>query len=268
MAASGPLFLLATILLLTVLSGCGPRYEVTETRVPIRLGKDTVTVVVHQAEAPGTTFINLHDNENTAAQAARTVIGYYGGRLIELQHTDERNVTFELDDSTYVFDPNRIFTDAGITATLDTLSTHSDTAHAAVRAFADTLLTLYDLDAAGTVVTVHNNGDTEYSALSYVPGGDYEIDALFAYIAEGSDPDDFFFVTEQSLYDALRNREVNVVMQDNARVTDDGSLSVYCGQRGLTYVNVEAQHGHLRQQVRMIEILLEVLGRVGDEPPA
>ena len=243
----------------TLLTGCGPRYQITETRTPVTIGSVTIDVVVYEAEAPGLTFINLHDNEDTSAQAALKVMEQEGGRLIELQHTGERNVEFMLDDSTYVFDPNRIFTDIGVAATLDTLGAYSDSAHILVRQFGQTLIDLYDLGNLDVVVTVHNNGETEYSALSYTPGGDYAIDASAAHVIEGSDPDDFFFVTDEALYDAIRSGEHNVVLQDNTLVTDDGSLSVYCGQHGIAYVNVEAQHGHLDEQVRMIAFLRSVL---------
>ncbi len=249
----------ALLVLATMLGGCGPRYRITETRTPLRLGEASVDVALHQAEAPGLTFINLHDNEDTAAQAALEVIGEHGGRLLELRHSGQRNVAFVLEDSAYVFDPNRIFTEAGIAATLDTLGAYSPAAHDAVRAFADSLLRLYDLDGLGVVVTVHNNGDTEYSALSYTDGGDLARDARLTHLAEGADPDDFFFVTDLDLFDALRLGGFNVVLQDNERVTDDGSLSVYCGLRGLAYVNVEAQHRHRREQVRMITYLAALL---------
>ena len=43
-----------------------------------------------------------------------------------------------------------------------------------------------------------------------------------------------------------------------ALATDDGSLSVYAGQRGRPYVNVEAQHGHAREQRRMFEALMDL----------
>ena len=243
----------------TLLTGCGPRYQITETRTPLTIGSTTINVVVFEAEAPGLTYINLHDNEDTSAQAALKVMEEQGGRLIELQHTGERNVEFMLDDSTYIFDPNRIFTDNGVAATLNDLGAYSDSAHALVRQFGERLVELYELENLDVVVTVHNNGDTEYSAMSYVPGGDYAEDASAANVVDGSDPDDFFFVTDEVLYDALREGEHNVVLQDNSLVTDDGSLSVYCGYHGVAYVNVEAQHGHMNEQVRMIDFLRTVL---------
>jgi hypothetical protein len=42
-------------------------------------------------------------------------------------------------------------------------------------------------------------------------------------------------------------------------MTDDGSLSVYCAQLGIPYVNVEAQHGHIWRQLYMLIFALQQL---------
>ena len=249
-----------------LLAGCGPRYEVVTTRVPLALGDSTVTLVLHEAGAPGLTYLNLHDDENTSVEAALRVIGEWGGRVIELQQSGRRNLAFAVDDTVYAVDPNRLFTDAGRTASLDTLSAATDTARAAVGAFARALLDRYALDALGVIVTLHNNTDDRYSTLSYIGDGDYAGEALFAHLSAEHDPDDFFFVTDLDLYNALRSDGFNVVLQDNARATDDGSLSVYAAQLGVPYVNVEAEHGHLRQQIEMIEHLHRLLAAA--EAPA
>jgi hypothetical protein len=248
------------MLLASTLIGCQlGDHAVTTTSTSFALGDSTVDVVVHQSAVPGLTYLNLHDNEQTAVEAALSVLRREGGRLVELQHTGERNLTFALDDSLYVFDPNRMFTDAGLRASLDTLSTATDTAHAVVRAFADSVLAIYRPDTLAAVVTVHNNTQNRYSVLSYADGGDYEDDALFVYVSGDDDPDDFFFVTDEALYNALREEGFSAVLQDNRQATDDGSLSVYCGQRGLPYVNAEAQHGHFAEQVKMLRFLHELL---------
>ena len=100
------------------------------------------------------------------------------------------------------------------------------------------------------MIALHNSSEGQYSALSYEKGAIYASDAADVFIADGTDPDDFFFVTETAVFDAIRGRGYNVVLQDNRRVSDDGSLSVYCGRAGVRYINVEAQHGHLEQQRR------------------
>ncbi|HYE57974.1 MAG TPA: SapC family protein, partial [Rhodothermales bacterium] len=157
---------------------------------------------------------------------------------------------------------NLYITEEGARLTLERLSHFDARAHGALRSFADAVLARTGLDTARIVVTLHNNTEANYSTRSYLPGGEYAADAADVYLSPSADPDDFFFVTERPLFDALKRRGFNVVLQDNARVTDDGSLSVLAARRGQRYVNVEAQHGHRRQQERMIHALLDVLARL------
>lgn len=250
----------AAVVFAVLLSSCAEKsYEIAERRVPVAIGDDVVEVVIHQSENPGLTYVNLHDDENTAVEAALAILREHGGRLIELQHTGERNVAFSLRDTSYAFDPNRMFTAVGVDTTLSRQSILTEAAHAAVTNFADSVLSLIAFDELSTIITVHNNTDERYSARSYMEEGPYARDARFVHIAAGSDADDFFFVTTQELYDDLRDAGFNVVMQDNAVVTDDGSLSVLAGQTGIPYVNAEAQHGHFEEQQRMLAHLDEYL---------
>lgn len=246
---------------MVVAAGCQKsRRAITETRTPLSIGDAQVDLVVYATDAPGLTYISLHDNEQTSVEAALAIIRQRGGRVIELQHTGERNITFSLRDSVYVFDPNRMFTDAGAQRTLEGLSRNTPEAHAAVRAFAEAVLAFYELPTLEAVITLHNNTEDNYSAQSYTAGAEYEQDAAAVFIRDGTDADDFFFVTDTALFEALRAEGFNAVLQDNAQATDDGSLSVYCGQHGLPYINAEAQHGHLEPQIRMLQTLADVLG--------
>jgi hypothetical protein len=153
---------------------------------------------------------------------------------------------------TYKFDPNRIFTSLGIKKTLDRYSQAAPAAVQAVQSFSNSLIFDGKLEEASLIVTLHNNGEGEYSAKSYLPEGEYATDAKAVHIQEETDPDNFFFVTEEKLFQLFKSAGHNVVLQDNATVTDDGSLSVWAGNGGIPYINVEAQHGHLAEQVEMI----------------
>ena len=124
------------------------------------------------------------------------------------------------------------------------------------------MIDLYQLPRVQAVVALHNNTPERYGANSYAPGQEYAQDAAAVHLVPGSDLDDFFFVTEHGIYQALVELGFNVVLQNNAAVTDDGSLSVYCGQHRIPYVNVEAQHGHLRQQIDMLTSLFTVLDKL------
>ncbi len=216
-------------------------------------------IVVHQSGKSPWVLCNLHDDENTSVRAGLQLIERHAGRLVEIRHSGERNCSFQIGDARYVFDPNRIFTPVGIRQTLSDLSQWDEPAQQAVASFAESVLAYYDLDSCRVVIALHNNTDGRYSAVNYLPTHDLAADAAAVAIDRGRDTDDFFFVTDRRLFEALKQARMNVVLQDNQRVTDDGSLSVYCGQRGIPYVNVEAQHEHGEQQVNMLETLWKII---------
>ena len=225
----------------------------------VPLGEGAVGVAVHERPGGRLDALVLHDDEDTGVEAALDVIRAAGGRLVELRHSGERNVTFASGGASYTADPNRVFTDGGRARTLASLSADAPEARATLAIFADSLRALYTASGPAVVVTLHNNTEGNYSAASYASGGEYARDAEAVAIHDGADPDDFFFVTDRALYDALVARGFNAVLQDNARATDDGSLSVWAAQNARPYVNVEAQHGHVAEQERMIRALVDVL---------
>lgn len=209
--------------------------------------------------------LNVHDDENTSVDAALSLASQAGTCgaglwLYELRHNGRRNLTVvDAQGDSVVVDPNRMFTDAGARLSMQRLGREDAAAFAAIRAFADTVLARTGLDTARVVVTLHNNTDANYSARSYLAGGSEAAEAADVHLNPANDPDDFFFVTDRPAFEALRQRGHNVVLQDNARATDDGSLSVLAARRGQRYVNVEAQHGHEAVQARMLCDLLQLL---------
>jgi hypothetical protein len=234
--------------------------NLTEEIKPIKLGDGTVDVCVSKrgSEAPAFVYFNMHDNENTSVGAARIAINRHGGRLVEIRSTGRRNIDFSLGGKKYTFDPNRIFTDEGIRKTLAEHGPYSAEAHKETARFANQLIKDYFIDAK-LVIAAHNNTEAEYSIHSYYPGGEYEKDAAEVFVNKGYDADDFFFVTDAAHYEILVAAGFNVALQDNKNVVDDGSFSVYCGRNNIKYINVEAEHGHLFEQVQMIESLRTII---------
>jgi hypothetical protein len=150
-----------------------------------------------------------------------------------------------------------MFTDAGATASLQRHGTFTPAALDAVRQFAQALLAQVQPATYPLLVALHNNTDEDWSARSYADGGEAATEAAAVHLAPGQDPDDFFFVTETPLFERLAEQGFNVVLQDNAQATDDGSLSVWCAEQGVPYANVEAEHGHAGQQVTLLKVLLQ-----------
>ena len=241
-----------------ILSACQQTHEITSTTITLDLGDTDIDLVLHESSAEGLTYLNLHDNENTSVRAALDIIKQHGGRLYELKHSGKRNISFTLEGTEYEFDPNRIFSDAGAAASLERFGPTSDKAVTTVRSFAESLLTQIGINQIKILVTLHNNGPGGYSILGYKPNGDYSIDALHVNINDMLDPDDFYYVTESSIYEDLLKTDQNVVLQDNEHVTEDGSLSVWSAQNQLPYINVEGQSWHRRIQMNMILLLHEL----------
>lgn len=241
-----------------------------ETR-PVRLGATEIALVVHTTETTEPTFVVLHTDEQPAVDRGLEAIRARGGRLVEVRGPGDRLVSFELAGRTWRFDPNRIFTEAGAAASL---AAYNDSAPADVLAaalaevqrFADAVLDATDAGSLAVLVALHNNTEDFYSGASYAPGADLAGDAAAVSLPAGQDPDDFFFVTDRGLFEALAAEGFSTILQDNARVQDDGSLSVWAGRRGQPYVNVEAQLDHTEQQTRMLEALARVLAAAGRIP--
>lgn len=252
--------MLCSLLAATAVSACGPGAVEPPTRVTSRTGSTSApsppALLAIHGTRPGPVLLALHDNENDAVLAARAFVDTHGGRVVEVRAHGQRDVTLMRDGRRIAFDPNRVFTDAGLRATLADRGTRVDAASiGAARAFADDVLRNIDMHTATLVIAVHNNTDGAYSAASYAPGASLARDAAAVHLPRGADPDHFFFVTTRVLFDALVPSGYPVVLQENARAADDGSLSVLCARRGVAYVNVEAQHGRADVQRAMLEAL-------------
>lgn len=197
-------------------------------------------------------FINLHSNETTSVEAAKNLLAKNGGTLLQIWNNTERLISFEKNGHHVLFDPNRIFTPTGLKKNLKTLTGHyTATEWATITAFRVFLLS-YIPATTKMVIALHNNEDGGLSVLSYTQKGEFHRDAKSTHVNNSLDPDNFFLVTSQQLYNKLTAMNYNVVLQDNVHAEDDGSLSIYLGRKQQNYVNAEAQHGKLAEQQQML----------------
>jgi len=196
-------------------------------------------------------YINLHDDEVTAVNGAKKLLERKGGYLIRIENYKTRNLRFKLDGKYYTVDPNRMFSREGITRSLIIFGTTSPQAIDAIERFANHILELIPRNAAW-VIALHNNTNGKYSVNSYLPGGDKERDAKGLHVNEEEDADDFFFTTDSLLFYRLANEKYNTILQDNINAKRDGSLSIYCGERNIHYVNCETEHGRQVEYDAMI----------------
>ncbi|MET0463160.1 MAG: hypothetical protein ABW007_08395 [Chitinophagaceae bacterium] len=204
-------------------------------------------------------IINLHHNEITAIDAAQKVLSTSGGTMVYIENEQERIISFRIGNNLFRFDPNRIFTDAGIHKTLHKLSGRvTPGAIRAVREFATFVKSKLPATVS-VVIAVHNNEDGDLSVDSYGKDGDLRREASQVHATPGHDADNFFLTTDVSLFRKLKAAGYNAVLQHNKRVTNDGSLSVYYGLKKKRYVNVEAETGALDMQQEMITSVIGIL---------
>lgn len=205
----------------------------------------------------GIYFINLHANETTSIQATQEYLTNTNGCFIQLMNGNKRNVQFSLNNIGYQFDPNRIFTNGGIEASLKKNSSYNTDAAKAVNDFAHNILN--SMPHPKLIIAMHNNTNNDFSISSYSKGKNEAINAAQLYINPKMDADDFIYTTELKIFNHLKNKKINVVLQKTKGYKDDGSLSVYCGQQQIAYINIEAQINHLKEQQQLLNAITEII---------
>jgi len=225
------------------------------------IGNDTLIFhhVIYYPHSSSISFINLHDDENTSVEAGINFLSRYGGTLLQLQHSGKRHFRFMLNGQSFAFDPNRIFTNNGLKATLEKQGIYREDAAAEVQKIADSLLINY-VDDKKLVIALHNNTERGLSILNYKKGGSEAENAAKVYVNSAMSPHDFMLTTHASFFHYLKRRKINVVLQHH-KPQDDGSLSVYAAKKKIHYVNIEALHGHLDEQIKMLETLKDIIDR-------
>ncbi len=240
-----------------------PTVEFTLQKTAFQIGETKIHAQLREFGRNQLTMVNVHDDEQASVDAGVKVLEKTGGRLVELTHTGKRRVVFDLNGKQYSFDPNRIFSKAGVRLTLRREDQRDGTvpeeAHLAVDRFSEQFIRYYKLDKQPAFITLHNNGDGSLSIHTYEPGGEWAADTDVLHVSKKADPDEFFFVTDERIYKELKKQDFNVILQDNTIKRDDGSLSVFAGRHGIPYINVEAEPEHFEEQVRMVRIATQVL---------
>ena len=250
-------FFIAIILFSQLLLGLSAKpvsfsFSPRTTTIFYKLGESRLHLKVSRyGESDDLVMINLHDDEFTSVIAARKFLEREGGVLITIKNNNKRNIRFKLKGQSYSFDPNRIFSRQGIEEALKAEGNLSDPAIDQVERFAARIIQLFPEDP-DCIIALHNNTDGHFSIDSYTAGNPKSNDAKAVYVNPEQDPDDLFLTTDSVLYEQLAEKKYNVILQDNKRANQDGSLSVYCGEKGIRYLNCETEHGKTAQYLEMI----------------
>lgn len=204
----------------------------------------------------GIVFVNLHDDEQTSVNATRSILEKEGGQLLRIENGEKRFIRFRVNGKFYSFDPNGMFTPDGVERSLRLMGRYHPEAARSIQNLGERFIHLFP-NPASMVISLHNNTDGYFSIHSYTEGGEKSQDAKKVYINPDEDPDDFFLVTRESLFEKIKAKGYNCILQDNEHCTNDGSLSVYCGKNDIPYVNCETEHGKVEKYREMMAWLLK-----------
>lgn len=248
----------------------------------IKLGDSQINVNIYENAGASVTFFAPHHNEQIGLNLAKDYVNRNGGRLIEIESTDERGrpqryVKFTYGGKNYSIDPNRIYTDNGRSCSV------APEINETVKNFSDKVLKLI-LDADGKtlrpnerfIVAVHNNTDVsakpekaqsaDLTAVSFIKAqstkniahGAFEAQADGVFLSNTeTDEDNFIFLSTPAHIGYFAEKGFNVVVQKPAAklqskqcTIDDGSLSVFSAQTAIPYICLEADgvSGYVRQR--------------------
>ena len=214
------------------------------------------TVISNSDHKTGPTIFLLHDNENTAFDAALYGVRKYGGKLVAVESGEKR--VFQNTQ-----DPNRNF---GTTLSQTHVCAGMRTKPAA--GFTGLLLDLQGKDAP-FFLTMHNNSDGHH--LGGIRGGvraarrtSLVYSMLLPIIGDADDAvllagDRYLSENLQAgkVADYFRKAKINVIYERVWASKNDCSFSNFVVLNGLgDYYNIEAQHGHFDAQKKMLDALM------------
>ena len=230
---------------------------VTDT-VPLFFNDLPLNLVKYSYGKPNINFLAIHDDEDTGIKAAFEYIKFSGGSIIDCQYGSVRNFKFHYNDEEFQLDPNSIYTKPGIIRNLEKYNWAEPEVVKQLDFTGKEILKLYGPEKPPYIFTLHNNGDGGFGIASYLKGYELENFADSLHINFEMDNDDMVLVTDVDMFNYLKKENVNVVLQSKL-APDDGSLSYYAMQKGIPYMNVEVQHGHITEHLQLIEITIKAL---------
>ena len=263
-----------------------------KTTQKLQLGDSQVSVNVYENAGASVTFFAPHHNEQIGLNLAKDYVNRSGGRLIEIESTDERGnpmryVKFNYAGKSYTIDPNRIYTENGRSCSVQAEINNL------VENFADELLKIIlapdgrNLRAGERfIVAVHNNTDVsakaaaaqnaDLTAAAFIKAqstrniahGAFEAQADGVFLSNTeTDEDNFIFLSTPAYIGYFAEKGFNVVVQKTAArlqskqcAIDDGSLSVYAAQASVPYICLEADGiSGMPRQRQMLEAVYALL---------
>ena len=195
-------------------------------------------------------LVDLYNEQGAALQSAMKLVRQEESSLVRLVHSS-RMVEADLFNKKVVFDPNAIFTSWGRRLHLKTNHCWSKAADEYLQQFARFVLD--EIPVQKTIVMM-----TEGEAMSvYMSSGSQEKTVKEYHQASVSNAG-YFITGDEAIYNKLKKEGQNVVLQNDRRLEDDGSLAVYCAKTNRSFLRLVNVEGAFRA-TEMLEVMHKVL---------
>ncbi|MGC4056083.1 MAG: hypothetical protein QM757_45335 [Paludibaculum sp.] len=197
-------------------------------------------------------YLRIHGDETTAAEALRAHLQTARGTGFIVDNP-KRNILI----AGGLLDPNRMFSRLGAERSYRRLNPKwTETELTPALDWLDRerprLISTLLPPKGGLLFAVHNNA-RGYSMEDEIPISQQTS------LARRDAPHEFFLVTDAADYALLAKGPYNVLLQNEAKGEDDGSLSRLCGRLNVRYVNLEVGLGKLDAQKEMMAWLERTL---------
>lgn len=219
-------------------------------------------------------FIRVHEDEDAALTAGQAFVEKHGGRLIVLRYGGGRRIQYTMRGMKCIFDANRMYSLSGLADAMIAVPSsatsweiacaergvYDESALNEAMKYSEQVLDL--LDGFDRIIALHNDMNGGWNVRAYL---DEPAEASQVFVSKDMDTDDFFIVTHEADFNAIKDLGLNAVLQNNALVPDDGSLSVYYRFSDVRYINCEAEDGEVERQTAMLEAIYPLLAKCEGE---
>ena len=231
-----------------------PQPETPNSKSFFRLGDQLITLEKQGINKSSYLLVSLHSNKLGAINTMMEFAEERQVNFLRLLNQDKRNVEAMFLDRQISFDPNSIFTKLGRKACLLSNKYLDKITDMKIRQFAQFMLD--EMPSEETIVTLHS--ETNNSVNYYIPGGKKGKSAKCIFKSAACKPSNYFLTTSEEIYNALVEKNCNVVLLHKKKAKDDGSLSIYCVRTGKPYVSIETA-GNKNAQEEMLHTIDSIL---------
>jgi len=247
--------------------------------IPFKMGSRVVYFEEFIGKKNDRTFLFVHPDEITAYRELKKYLlrnsntGYlFIGKGARLSRRG-RYLSIKIGRKIFYFDPNRVFSykrksNFFLTGKYYRYAIYNKPwyyrryrhlFYRYIRVFHEFIIAIA-MVRQGPLVAVHDNDEVMKWANKIFRGHNYGISKL-SYRNKKMKTSDFIYVTKLKDYKFCKKNRINVILQDNIKIKDDGSASIEFARKNKRYLCIEVKRNGKKSR-KLIQRMLKLAGQV------